>query len=60
MLKELSGIDDIIVNTDSDDAISISKKLNVNFLKRKDYFASSECKNLTFGKILLKPQKVNL
>ena len=48
LLKELSGIDDIIVNTDSDDAISISKKLNVNFLKRKDYFASSECKNSDF------------
>ena len=26
LLKKLNGIDDIIINTDSDDAISISKK----------------------------------
>ena len=60
LLKELSGIDDIIVNTDSDDAISISKKLNVNFLKEKIISQVLNVKILTFGKILLKPQKVNL
>ena len=32
-LKKLNFIDDIIVNTDSEDAISIAKKLDVNFLR---------------------------
>ena len=48
LLKKLNGIDDIIINTDSDDAISISKKMDVSFFKREDYFASSECKNSDF------------
>ena len=50
LLKQVDGIDEIIVNTDSDEAISISKKLNVKHFKREDYFASSECKNSDFWK----------
>ena len=49
-LKKLNFIDDIIVNTDSEDAISIAKKLDVNFFERDPYFASSQCLNSDFWK----------
>jgi CMP-N-acetylneuraminic acid synthetase len=48
LLKQLNKIDEIVINTDSDEAISIAKKLGVKFFKRKDYFASSECINSDF------------
>ncbi len=48
LLKQLSDISEIIINTDSDEAISISKRLDVKHYKRKEYFASSECKNSDF------------
>ena len=47
-LKKIRYLDDIIVNTDSDKAISIAKKLRVNFFRREDYFASSKCTNSDF------------
>ena len=48
MLKKIRGIDEIIINTDSEKAINIAKKLNVNFFKREPYFASSKCPNSEF------------
>ena len=48
MLKKVKGIDQIIVNTDSNKAINVAKKLNVNFFKREPYFASSKCPNSEF------------
>ena len=47
-LKKVKYLDDIIVNTDSDKAISIAKKLGVSFFKRDSYFASSKCPNSDF------------
>ena len=47
-LKRIKHINKIIVNTDSEEAISIAKDLNVEFWKRDKYFASSECSNSEF------------
>lgn len=47
-LKKIKYINKIIVNTDSDKAMSIAKALNVEFWKRDKYFASSECTNSEF------------
>jgi|TARA_R110002153_G_scaffold263876_1_gene425437 CMP-N-acetylneuraminic acid synthetase len=44
-LKQVPLIDEIIVNTDSTDAISIAKSNNVSWFKRGDYYASSDCTN---------------
>ena len=48
MLKNVKGIGEIIINTDSDRAIKIAKKLKVNFFRREPYFASSKCPNSEF------------
>jgi N-acylneuraminate cytidylyltransferase len=50
MLKKLDFLDEIIVNTDSDKAISIAKKLDVKYFKRDPHFASSRCVNSDFWK----------
>jgi CMP-N-acetylneuraminic acid synthetase len=42
-LKLVSEIDQIIVNTDSEEAIAIAKKHKVDFHEREAYYASSEC-----------------
>jgi CMP-N-acetylneuraminic acid synthetase len=47
-LKKIKYIDQIIINTDSDEAIKIAKDLRVGFWKREDYYASSECTNSEF------------
>ena len=47
-LKKIKAFDEIIVNTDSDDAIKIAKSLNLSFYKREKYFASSKCPNYKF------------
>ena len=47
-LKKIKNLDDIIINKDSDKAISIAKKFNVNFFKREKYYASSKCTNSEF------------
>ena len=49
-LKKLDFIDEIIINTDSEKAISIAKKLNVKYFRREDYYASSKCLNSDFWK----------
>lgn len=48
VLKKVKGLDDIVVNTDSLEAINIAKKLNVSFFKREKYYASSGCTNSEF------------
>lgn len=47
-LKKIGKFDDIIINTDSDEAIKIAKKMNVSYHKRDSFFASSKCKNSDF------------
>jgi CMP-N-acetylneuraminic acid synthetase len=42
-LKLVPEIDEIVVNTDSPDAIAIAKKNSVSFHERDPYYASSEC-----------------
>ena len=44
VVKQLP-VDDIIINTDSEYAISLAKKLGINYHKRDAYYASSECTN---------------
>ena len=47
-LKKVKSIDEIIVNTDSEEAIEIAKKLNVSFHRREVYYASSSCTGSEF------------
>ena len=47
-LKKLKNLDEIIVYTDSEEAIRIAKKYEVSFVKRSPYFASSRCTNSEF------------
>ena len=48
VLKKIKGLDGIIINTDSDEAIAIAQKYDVSHFRREDYFASSECTNSEF------------
>jgi CMP-N-acetylneuraminic acid synthetase len=48
ILKKVKGIGEIIVNTDSDEAIKIAKDYGVSVHKRDPYFASSKCGNSEF------------
>lgn len=50
VLKKLNFLDEIIINTDSQKAIQIAKKLGVKYFKREDYYASSQCLNSDFWK----------
>jgi CMP-N-acetylneuraminic acid synthetase len=47
-LKQIKYIDQIVINTDSEEAIKIAKDLNVGFWRREDYYASSICTNSEF------------
>ncbi len=47
-LKKIKSIKNIIINTDSDEAIKIAKNYGVNFHKRDPYYASSKCPNSEF------------
>jgi len=47
-LKKVRGIGEIIINTDSDEAIKMAKDYGVNFHKRDPYYASSQCPNSEF------------
>ncbi len=51
-LKKVVNINEIIVNTDSDEAIEIAKNLGVSYHKREAYYASSECGASDFFKHL--------
>ena len=44
VVKELP-VDDIIINTDSEYAISLAKEWGINYHRRDAYYASSECTN---------------
>lgn len=48
MLKKIDIIDNIVVNSDSDEALSIASEYGVEQFKREDYYASSECSNSDF------------
>lgn len=52
MLKMVKGIDRIIVNTDSEEAIQIAKDLQVEYHRREAFFASSQCSGSEFFKHL--------
>lgn len=47
-LKRVEGIDEIIVNTDSEQAIEIAQEMNVSFHRRENYYASSKCTGSEF------------
>lgn len=48
VLKKTSGLNEIIVNTDSDEMIEIARKHGVSYVKRDAYFASNEATNSEF------------
>ena len=45
ILKSISTIDEVIVNSDSDYMLNIASESGVGTHKREDYYASSECNN---------------
>lgn len=47
-LKRVKGIDEIVVNTDSEHAIEIAQEMRVSFHRREDYYASSKCTGSEF------------
>ena len=47
-LKQIPLIDEIVVNTDSQEAIDIAKTNNISYFRREDYFASSKCTNTEY------------
>jgi N-acylneuraminate cytidylyltransferase len=53
VIKKLP-VEDIIVNTDSEYAISLAIKNNINYHKREPYYASSECTNSEYHEYLAK------
>ncbi|MEI9928876.1 MAG: NTP transferase domain-containing protein [Sphingomonas sp.] len=44
-LTKVTGIDEIVVNTDSDLAIEIANRYGVSHFRREPYYASSSCTN---------------
>ena len=48
VLKNISTIDEIIVNTDSQRAMDIADRYGVSKKEREDYYASNECTNSEF------------
>lgn len=51
-LLNVQLIDNIIVNTDSDEAIDIAKKYGISYFKREPFYASSQCTQSDFFKNL--------
>lgn len=47
-------VDDIIINTDSEEAINIAKREGISFHRREEYYASSSCSNSEFHHYLAK------
>ena len=45
ILIQVDTIDEIVVNTNSDEAIQIAKDYGVSCFRREEYYASSECTN---------------
>ena len=52
VLKKVKNVGRIIVNTDSDDMISIAVRNNVDYVKRDERFASSEMLNSEYWRYL--------
>jgi len=44
-LKQVPLIDEIVVNTDSQEAVDIAKANNISYFRRENYFASNKCTN---------------
>jgi N-acylneuraminate cytidylyltransferase len=53
MVKKLS-VTDIIINTDSEYAIQVAKRMGIGFHKRDPYYASSQCTNSEYHEYLAK------
>lgn len=53
MIKRLS-VSDIVVNTDSEYAIEVAKRMGVNYHRREPYYASSQCTNSEYHEYLAK------
>jgi len=53
-IKQLTQVDEIIVNTDSEYAIEIAKNMGVSYHFREPYYASSECSNSEYHEYLAK------
>ena len=49
-LKKISMIDNIVVNSDSDEMLDIALSYGLSTHKREEYYASSECNNSEFFK----------
>lgn len=47
-------VDDIIINTDSEEAIAMAKTAGVSYHRREPYYASSQCSNSEFHHYLAK------
>lgn len=47
-LLKVHQIDEIVVNTDSEEAIAIAKTMGVSYHRRLDYYASSQCSGSEF------------
>mgnify|MGYP001293811143 FL=1 len=56
-LKKIKRNNKIIINTDSEEAIEIAKKNNVDYKVREKYYASSECSNSEFWSHIAKQTK---
>ena len=48
VLKKIDIIDSIVVNTDSEEALSMADEFEVEKFRREGYYASSECNNSDF------------
>ena len=46
--KRIDIIDSIVVNTDSEEALSMADEFEVEKFRREGYYASSECNNSDF------------
>ena len=53
-LKSVSFIDEIIVNTDSEEAITIAMDNGISYHRREAYFASSQCSGSDYFEYLAK------
>lgn len=52
-IKDLP-VDEVIVNTDSEYAIEIAKKMGISYHRREPYYASSKCTNSEYHEYLAK------
>lgn len=59
-LKKVSLIDEIVVNTDSEEAIEIAKREGIKYHRREDYYASSACSGSDFFEHLGKTTETDI